>query len=86
MDYRVLNNISIKSRYSLLLISETLNKLSKVVSFIKLDIILAFNRIRMAEGQEWMIAFRIRYRLFELLVLLFRLYNRPSIFQAYINN
>ena len=50
MDYRALNNILIKSRYLLSLILETLNKLSKVVIFIKLDIILAFNRIRMIEG------------------------------------
>ena len=80
MDYRVLNNILIKSRYPLSLILETLNKLSKVVIFIKLDIILVFNRIRMVEGQEWITAFKIRYRLFKLLVLLFRLYNKPSIF------
>ena len=40
----------------------------------------------MVEGQEWIIAFKIRYRLFKSLVLLFRLYNRPSTFQAYINN
>ena len=86
MDYRVLNNILVKSRYFLLLISETLNKLSKAVIFIKLDIILVFNRIQIVEGQEWMTVFRIRYRLFKLLILLLGLYNGPSIFQAYINN
>ena len=50
IDYRVLNNILIKSRYPLLLILKTLNKLSKTVIFIKLDIILAFNRIRIVKG------------------------------------
>ena len=50
VDYRALNNISVKSRYPLPLISETLNKLSKAVVFTKLDIISAFNRIRMVEG------------------------------------
>ena len=50
VDYRVFNNISIKSKHPLSLILKTLNKLSKVVIFIKLDIILVFNRIRMAEN------------------------------------
>ena len=80
MDYRVFNNILVKRRYFLLLILETLNKLSKIIIFIKLNIILAFNRIRIAEGQEWIIIFKIKYRLFKSLVILFRLYNRPFIF------
>ena len=80
VDYRIFNNILVKNKYLLPLILETLNKLSKVVIFIKLDIILAFNKIRIKEGQEWMIAFKIKYRLFKLLILLFRLCNRPFIF------
>ena len=35
MNYRTLNNILIKSKYPLLLILKTLNKLSKAVIFIK---------------------------------------------------
>ena len=80
IDYRILNDILIKNKYLLPLILETLNKLSKAVIFIKSNIILAFNRIRMAEGQEWIIVFKTKYRLFKLLILLFRLYNRSSIF------
>ena len=86
IDYRVFNNILIKNKYPLLLILKTLNKLNKIVIFIKLNIILVFNKIRIVEGQEWIIVFKIRYRLFKSLVLLFKLYNRSFIFQAYINN
>ena len=50
IDYRALNNILVKIKYFLSLISETLNKLSKIVIFIKLDIISVFNRIRIVEG------------------------------------
>ena len=50
IDYRVLNNILVKNKYFLLLILKTLNKLNKAVIFIKLDIILAFNRIRIVEN------------------------------------
>ena len=80
VDYRVFNNILIKNKYPLPLILETLNKLNKVVIFIKLNIILVFNRIRIVKGQEWIIVFKIRYGLFKLLILLFKLFNRPFIF------
>jgi len=45
VNYRDLNAIIIKNRYSLLLIFEILNHLSRVKIFIKLDIIAAFNRL-----------------------------------------
>lgn len=46
VDYRSLNVVIVKNRYFLFLISETLNRFSRVKIFIKLDIIVAFNRIR----------------------------------------
>jgi hypothetical protein len=57
VDYRALNAISIKNRYPILLIQETLNRLSKAKYYTKLDIIAAFNRLRIAEGDEWLTAF-----------------------------
>jgi len=57
VDYRALNALTVKNRYPLPLISETLYKLSKAVIYTKLDIITAFNRLRMAKGDEWMTAF-----------------------------
>jgi hypothetical protein len=52
VDYRGLNAITIKNRYPLPLIQETLSRLSKARFFTKLDVISAFNRIRIKEGQE----------------------------------
>jgi len=49
MNYRDLNAITVKIRYLLSLISETLNHLSQVKIFIKLDIIFAFNHLRIKE-------------------------------------
>ncbi|POS82307.1 hypothetical protein EPUL_006356, partial [Erysiphe pulchra] len=77
MDYRALNEITIKNRYPIPLISETLDRLSKAQYFTKLDVIAAFNRIRIAEGDEWKTAFRTRYGLFESLVMPFGLTNAP---------
>ena len=57
-----------------------LSSISKVKWFIKLDIIVAFYKLRIVEGDEWKTAFRTRYGLFEWLVTLFRLVNAASTF------
>ncbi|KAB2098877.1 hypothetical protein AG0111_0g12970 [Alternaria gaisen] len=80
-----LNAITKKDRYPLPLIRETLNNLSKAKWFTKLDVIAAFHKIRVAEGDEWKIAFRTRFGLFEWLVTPFGMANSPSTFQRYIN-
>ena len=51
-DYRGLNNVTIKNRYPLPLIHETLDSLCDAKYFTKLDVIAAFIRIRVAEGYE----------------------------------
>ena len=50
MDYRGLNNIIKKNRYLLPLIKETLNGISKVRYFTKLNITAAFYKIRITKG------------------------------------
>jgi transposase InsO family protein len=86
VDYRALNAITVKNRYPIPLIQETLNRLSKAKFYTKLDIIAAFNRLRIAKGDEWLTAFRTRYGLFEYLVMPFGLANAPSTFQHYVND
>ena len=80
VNYRSLNAITVKNRYPLLLIKETLDRLYNTTMYTKIDIIAAFNRIRMADGEEWKTAFRIRYRLFEYLIIPFGLANTPASF------
>ena len=63
-----------------------LARLSKAIVYTKLDIVAAFNRIHMAEGNEYKTAFRTCYGLFEYNVMPFSLYNMLSTFQNYINN
>jgi len=46
VNYKDLNAIIVKNRYSLSLIFKTLNYLSRVKIFIKLNIISTFNRLR----------------------------------------
>jgi len=86
VDYRGLNAGTIKNRYPLPLLQETLMRLSKAKYFMTLDICGAYNLVQMAEGEEWKMAFRTCYRLFESLVMPFGLTNAPSDFQALIND
>ena len=50
INYWGLNNITRKNQYPLPLIKETLNGISKVRYFIKLNIMVAFYKIRIAKG------------------------------------
>ena len=86
VDYRGLNNISVKDRYPLPLIKESLNNLKGMKYFSKVDIISAFNNIRMKEGQEYLTAFRTRFGLYESLVMPFGLTGAPATFQRFIND
>lgn len=86
VDYRALNAITIKNRYPIPLLNETLARLSKARYYSKLDIIAAFNKLRIAKGDEWLTAFRTRYGLFEYLVMPFGLANAPSTFQHFVND
>ena len=52
IDYRRLNQITKKDRYPLPLIYETLRNISKARWFTKLDVIAAFHKIRVTEGDE----------------------------------
>ncbi|THZ62800.1 hypothetical protein D6C85_09139 [Aureobasidium pullulans] len=85
VDYRGLNDITIKNRYPIPLIRETLDKLSRAKHFSKLDIIAAFNNLRIKQGDEWKTAFNTRYGQYEYLVMPFGLCNAPGSFQSYIN-
>jgi hypothetical protein len=85
-DYRGLNNVTIKNQYPLPLIRETLDALCNAKVYTKLDIIAAFNKLRIAEGHEWKTAFITRFGLYESLVMPFGLCNAPASFQNYINH
>jgi transposase InsO family protein len=86
VDYRPVNEMTIKNKYPIPLIKETLARMAGKRIFTKLDIIAAFNRIRIAEGHEWLTAFNTRYGQFECLVMPFRLCNALATFQSYIND
>jgi hypothetical protein len=54
--------------------------------FTKIDIMFAFNNIRIKKGQKYLTAFRIRFNLYEFLIMPFKLTEAPATFQKFINN
>jgi hypothetical protein len=52
VDYRTLNKFTIKNRHALLLIDETINRLSDAKIYTKLDLKNAYYRIRIKVENE----------------------------------
>ena len=80
IDYRALNALTIKNRNALPLIREIIIKLYFVKIFTKFDIIATFNKIRIKEENKEKTIFLTRYKLFEYVIIFFKLYNASSIF------
>jgi hypothetical protein len=81
-----LNALTCKDYYPLLLIDETLARISSIKVFTKLDIRQAFHRIHIDPDSEEYTTFRTRYRAYKYKVIPFGLTNSPIIYQRYINN
>ncbi len=86
VNYKELNVITIKNRYSISLINQLLNRLNDVKKFTKLNIQTTYNFIHIKEENEWKIAFRCRYEQYEYRVMSFELANASITFQSYINS
>src|SRR5204862_54713 len=85
-DYRKLNELTIKNRYPLPLISDLIDTLQNACYFTKLDVCWGYNNIHIKKGDEYKAAFRMNRGLFELLVMFFGLTNSPATFQTMMND
>ena len=85
-DYRKLNDMTIKNRYPLPLISELVDALQNAKYFTKLDVRWGYNNVRIKEGDEYKAAFKCNRGLYEPLVMFFGLTNSPSTFQQMMND
>ena len=80
VNYRGLNNLTIKNRYPLPLIGEALDWLHKAKWFTQLDLTSAYYQMRIREGDKWKNVFRTWYGHFKYQVMLFGLSNAPASF------
>jgi hypothetical protein len=84
-DYRKLNDMTIKNRYSLSLIQEMINKLQHAHYFTTLDMRWGYNNVHIKERDKWKAAFVTNRGLYKPLVMFFGLTNLPATFQAMMN-
>ena len=86
IDYRKLNALIKKDRYPLPLIEETLVRITGCKYLTKIDIIAAFNSLRISPDSEALTTFITSIGAYIYKVMPFGLTNGPATWQYYINN
>ena len=85
IDYRELNNITVKNHYPLFRIDDLFYQLRGAETFSKIDLHSRYHPLRIKEEDIPKTAFRTLYSHYEFVVMHFRLINAPTAFMDLVN-
>ena len=85
VDYRALNQVTVKDKYSLPRIDDLLDRLQGASVFSCLDLQSGYHQVRIADGDVPKTAFWTHKGLFKFRVLIFGLTKAPAVFQRKMN-
>jgi len=85
IDYRSLNEQTVKNNYPLPLITDLIDNMGSKKVFTKMDLQWGFSNMRIKERDEWKGAFATHIGFFEPTVMFFGMTNSPAMFQAMMN-
>ncbi len=86
VDYRKLNALIKRDRYSLLLIDETFARIQDSKYLTRLNIIVVFNKLRMHSRSEDLTIFITSFDFYKYHVMSFKLINGSTFYQHYMND